>query len=162
MAFHTTINEEAEDLNFDKQEFLWEQFDEYISRNAVTPYERRLLRTWVSGGHSVYENPGSRYLMDVYPPQDFLETYREDKRITQLLKGKTEEEKRRFLKSIMGYEDAEERPESTSEEIKGHVRKLEHELFYLWEYVCSEGLWSEAKEYIEDHEDDPIPFGYQG
>lgn len=160
MSINTRIEEATEDLKFDKQEFLWEQFDEYISKNVITSYERKLLRKWVSDGYSVYENPGSKYLMDSYPPQDFLEVYREDKKITELLKNKTPEEKEDFLKDYMGYEEIYERSEPTAEEIKTHVKKLEHQLFYLWEYVCSENLWSEAKEYIEEHEDAPILFGY--
>lgn len=162
MQINPDIDETAEKIKFDKQEFLWEQFHEYLSKNAVTSYERRILNKWVSNGHSVYENPGSRYLVDRDPPQDFLEVYREDKEITQLLKGKTIEENGKILKKYMGYEETEEPSAPTTEEIKEHLKKLEHELFYLWEYVCSEGLWGIAKEYLAEHDDDPIPFEYLG
>lgn len=162
MPFKTYMDETDENIKFDKQEFLWEQYDEYISKNTVTAYERRLLRKWVFDDHSVYENPGSRYLPDCYPPKDFLDTYREDKEITQLLRGKTEEEKEEILRSYMGYKELGEPPAPTAKEINKHLKKLEHELFYLWEYISSESLWSEAKEYLEDHDGEPIPFGYLG
>ena len=30
--------------------------------------------------------------------------------------------------------------------------------FYLWIFISLEGLWSEAKEFLEENMDTPIPF----
>ena len=30
--------------------------------------------------------------------------------------------------------------------------------FYLWIFISQEGLWSEAKEFLEENMDTPIPF----
>ena len=43
---------------FDKQEFLWQEYRQYIEDNALTAYEKRLLRKWVTEGNSVSESPG--------------------------------------------------------------------------------------------------------
>ena len=40
-----------------------------------------------------------------------------------------------------------------------HIRHLEHDLYYLMDFIGENGLWQEAKEHLEEHEDDPIPFG---
>lgn len=86
------------------QEHFWEEYNEYISRTPMTPYERRLLRKWVSECHSVYQDPGSRYLCDPYPPRPFLEAYREDREITLAIRGMTQDEKTAYLKDYMGYD----------------------------------------------------------
>lgn len=43
--------------------------------------------------------------------------------------------------------------------IAEHIRHLEHDLYYLMDFIGENGLWQEAKEHLEEHEDDPIPFG---
>lgn len=45
------------------------------------------------------------------------------------------------------------------EKMKGHILMLEHDLYYLMDFIGVNGLWQEAKEYLEEHEDDKIPFG---
>ena len=51
-----------------------------LIKNSLTPYERRLLRSWVRDGHSVNETVESRYLLGpAYPPMDFIEAYRLDR-----------------------------------------------------------------------------------
>ena len=92
-------------IEFDKQEYLWQEYRCYIQVNKLTPYEQRLLRKWVSDGNSVTESPGSCFLCDQYPPKDFIETYREDKFIKQEMKGMTNPEKESYLKEYMGYTD---------------------------------------------------------
>ena len=32
------------------------------------------------------------------------------------------------------------------------------QLFYLWMFISQEGLWDEAREFIEENMDTPIPF----
>lgn len=70
------------------QERYWEEYREYISEMPMSSYERSMLRKWVSEGHSVYDDPGSRYLLTSCYPRPFLEVYREDLEITKALRGK--------------------------------------------------------------------------
>lgn len=42
--------------------------------------------------------------------------------------------------------------------VYGHIRKIERELFHLWGFVGSEGLWEEACEYMVDHRGEETPF----
>ena len=73
----------------DRQEELLAEYSDYIKETAMTPYERKLLRRWVRDGHSVYEDPGSRYLCDSTEPRPFLDVYREDREIKNATKGMT-------------------------------------------------------------------------
>ena len=43
-------------------------------------------------------------------------------------------------------------------QMKAHIRKLQRELFCLWSYIGQEGLWNEAKEYLDENEDVPTLF----
>ncbi|MCD8104313.1 MAG: hypothetical protein LUF35_04760 [Lachnospiraceae bacterium] len=78
------------------QEMYQEQLEEFESKTQMTPAEKRALRKWVASGHSINDNPGSRYvcLGGIYPPPDFLSVYRMDRELKQALKGKTKEEKK--------------------------------------------------------------------
>ncbi len=80
------------------QEYLNEQFFEYEQKTSMTKAEHNALRRWVHSGHNVYEAPGSRYYPDGGMPEgSFLSVYREDARISRILKGKTEKEKAAWL-----------------------------------------------------------------
>lgn len=46
------------------------------------------------------------------------------------------------------------------EKIRNHIQRLEHDLYYLMDFIAENDLWQEAKEHLEDHEKDPIPFGF--
>ena len=156
MKFNCSIDKEL-------QEYLENQYKEYISKTPMTKTEQRALREWVKSGHSVYENPGSRYLCESYPPQDYLEVYRQDHEIKLALEGKSPDEIELYLREYMGYEPAESvgidsEPKKTAKE---YIRELEHDLFFLWDYICSEGLWNKATKYLEEHKDEDIPFGYE-
>lgn len=87
------------------QEYIWNEYKQYIKDTPMTRYERRLLRKWVSEGHSVYQDPGSKFLCDPYPPRSFLEAYREDRRIAEDLRSLPDELRIEYLKDYMGYED---------------------------------------------------------
>ena len=87
------------------QKFLWDEYTEYIKVTPMSAYECRLLRKWVSDGHNVYEDPGSKYLCDPYPPRYFLDAYRVDREITIALRGMNAEQKTEYLKEYMGYSD---------------------------------------------------------
>ena len=42
--------------------------------------------------------------------------------------------------------------------ILNRLQENTRKLFFLWEYLASEGLQDEAREYLLEHEDDDIPF----
>ena len=87
------------------QEYIWNEYKQYIKGTPMTRYERRLLRKWVREGHSVYQDPGSKYLCDPYPPRSFLDAYREDRKIANELRCLPDDLKIQYLKDYMGYED---------------------------------------------------------
>ena len=45
------------------------------------------------------------------------------------------------------------------EKTRKHILKLEHDLYYLMDFIGENGLWQEAKDHLEEHEWDTIPFG---
>ena len=44
------------------------------------------------------------------------------------------------------------------QQLKEHIRRLERELFHIWGYIGQEGLWNEAREYVDEHAGEAIPF----
>ena len=144
----------------------WKEYKDYISRNKMSNYERRLLREWVRSGHSVYETVESKYLPGpMYPPMDFLDAYRLDRELSDAMKGMNMEEKGAYLKAFMGYEDPspeelamEEAKKNTPKLIEERVRRLERERGALWDFVWQKGLRVEAEEYVADHKDEEVPF----
>lgn len=157
--------EEQTELRREMQDEIWDEYEEYITVTPMTAYERRLLREWVSDGHSVNESPGSKYLPDRYPPADFLETYREDREIEQAVKCMTAAEEEAYLKEYMGWNKPglEEKAymdvrTSGSGSVKSYIRNIQREMWHLWEFVWQEGLGDEARAFIEDHKDDEAAF----
>lgn len=147
------------------QESFWEEYEEYIEMTPMTAYERRLLRKWVSDGHSVNQSPGSKYLPDRYPPADFLETYREDREIALAMKDMREEEQEKYLKEYIGWTepDPEQKAyldvkESGSEPTMRYIKSIQREMWHLWEFIWQEGLGEEAREFINDHKDEEVAF----
>lgn len=145
---------------------LWDEYKDYVEKYPLTGYERRRLRAWVKGGHSVYETVESSYLPGpAYPPMDFIDAYRLDRELREAMKGMKRNEREQYLKDYIGYEDEPDQVAETPDEklrrATKHIHRLEHELFYLWEYLSQEGLWSEAKAYLEESEDEEIPFGWE-
>lgn len=156
-----TGQNDMEKLSVEKMSLLQKEYADYIRKTVTTPQERKVLKAWIAQGHSVYESGGSRYVCDPYPPLDYLETYRMDKEIEQELKGKTPEELEKYLREYMGY-GATDQEELISETPAERIRCLEHDLFYLWEYIASVGLGKEAEKYLESCKEYPIPFEYNG
>ncbi|MBQ9015380.1 MAG: hypothetical protein IJ109_04605 [Firmicutes bacterium] len=81
------------------------------------------------------------------------------------MKGMLREEKTAYLKTYMGWEDPSpeemsltKAKERTPNIVKDHVRSLERELFSLWRYVWQEGLGEDAREFVDQYRDEPIPF----
>lgn len=147
------------------QERYWEEYREYISEMSMSSYERNMLRKWVSEGHSVYDDPGSRYLPTSCYPRPFLEVYREDLEITKALRGKSAAEKLAWLKDYQSCADltTEERKmtdarESAPELIRAQVRSIRRELAHLWEFIWNEGLGEEAIEFVRERRDEETPF----
>lgn len=139
--------------------------EDYESRVPMTPAEKRALRKWVAAGHSVYESPGSKYICD--NGMDFLDVYRIDHEIAAAIRGKTNEEKVAYIKEYTGYVDPT--PEelerfdairNTPAYVQKKYEKLTRQIFLLWDFLAEEGLWHEAKEYLEDHKDDEIPIDF--
>jgi hypothetical protein len=42
--------------------------------------------------------------------------------------------------------------------LKEKLRESSHTLFYLWEFLSSAGMQDDAREYLEEHEDNTVPF----
>ena len=148
-----------------RQEFLWDEYQDYIAKKPMTPYERRLVREWVKEGNSVYGCTQSRYYGESAYPMEFLEVYRSDRAIDKELQGKTPQEREAYLKDLLGYQEepAEEKElrkakAATSEPVNAHIRKLERELFHIWAFIIEKGLCSEAMEYVNEHKNEESPF----
>ena len=148
-----------------RQEFLWDEYQDYIAKKPMTPYERRLVRKWVKEGNSVYGCTQSRYYGESAYPMEFLEVYRLDRAIDKELQGKTPQERETCLKDLLGYQEetAEEKElreakDATPGPVNAHIRKLERELFHIWAFIIEEGLCSEAMEYVNEHRDEESPF----
>ena len=80
-----------------RQEFLWDEYQDYIAKKPMTPYERRLVREWVKDGNSVYGCTQSRYYGESAYPMEFLEVYRSDRAIDKELQGKTPQDRNRSM-----------------------------------------------------------------
>ena len=162
-----------DEMNFDMTQWYMQtrREEEYRDYKAMTPMskrERKALRNWVRTGHSVYEVPGSRYLPDSSSPRAFLDVYREDAFLDQATQAMNEDQKRKYLMEYLGWEEEtrEEKEkriakENTPDMVREHVCKQNRKLFYLWEFLAGEGLCQEAREYLDEHMADPIPFEFE-
>lgn len=45
--------------------------------------------------------------------------------------------------------------------LRERIRRLETDLFCLWEYICTEGLTEEAREYLMENADKGMPFEFE-
>lgn len=144
----------------EKENIRWEEYAEYIDKNKLTPYERRLLRSWVRDGHSVNETVESRYLPGpAYPPMDFITAYRRDRELREDMKGMPRAEKKAYLskaignqKHLNGYDTREQKLRRATE----HIHNLEHEMFCIYDYLDQLGdqwMLDEIDEYVRTHRD---------
>lgn len=162
---HDTFYAEPEHYRFTEEEIRTlnkRQLKEYEQKVPMTPAEKKALRKWVAAGHSVGESPGSRYICDI--GMDFLDVYRADHEIKAAIRGKTKAEKIAFIKEYTGYKDPTPEElermdaiENTPAYVQKQYEKLARQLFLLWDFLAEEGLWHEAKEYLEDHKEDEMP-----
>ena len=97
--------EDIDTIKAELQECFWEEYREYIRVTPMTPYERRILRKWVSECHSVYHDPGSKYLGYSAIPMPFLDVYRMDREFDLEMKGMSKTERIEYLKSVTGWID---------------------------------------------------------
>lgn len=44
------------------------------------------------------------------------------------------------------------------ERLELRLKEASQKLFYLWEFVSMTGMQDDAREYLEEHEDDAVPF----
>ena len=139
--------------------------EDYELRVPMTPAEKRALRKWVASGHSVSESPGSKYICD--RGMDFLDVYRADHEIAAAIRGKTKAEKIAYIKEYTGYVDPTPEELERMDAIRNtpvYVQKkyetLSRKLFLLWEFLATEGLCQEAREYLEDHKDEEMPMDF--
>ena len=139
--------------------------EDYELRVPMNPAEKRALRKWVASGHSVSESPGSKYICDL--GMDFLDVYRADHEIAAAIRGKTKAEKIAYIKEYTGYVDPTMEELERMDAIRNtpvYVQKkyetLSRKLFLLWEFLATEGLCQEAREYLEDHKDEEMPMDF--
>ena len=142
------------------QDIYEEDLKYYEEHVSMTIPERSALREWVLSGHSIYANPGSKYLPGRGRSQSFLSMYRQDKEIEAAKRNMTKHEYREFLKDYVCYNHVEHiEREMSQEHMKMKIRKLNRSIYHLLGFIASEGLGcEEAMEYMNDHMDEEIPF----
>ena len=95
--------------------------------------------------------------------------YRADHEIAAAVRGMTSEQKVAYIKEYTGYVDLTPEERERMEAVKNspayvsrRYEKMARQLFVLWDYLAEEGLYAEAKEYLEEHmdEDIPLPFSF--
>ena len=101
---------DPENYKFTPEDTAWLnalELERYEDTVPMTPYERRLLRNRVISGHSVHDDPESRYicLAGNHPVSDFLDVSRMDRQIRADMKGMTPRERETYLKDYTGWRD---------------------------------------------------------
>lgn len=82
------------------------ELERYEREVPMSPYEKRLLRSWVASGHSPRENAGSKYIcLAGSEPYDFLDVCRMDREIRRDMKGMSKAEQETYLKEYTGWRD---------------------------------------------------------
>ena len=144
-------------MDKERREFLKKELKEYEEITPMTKPERKALHEWVDAGYSVHENSACA----VYEggiPLDFLTVYRDEEEIRRATVGMSSEEARKYALAYYGWDEPEPKEVYTMDSLKNRIRKLERELFYVWDFIGQEGFWNEASEYVNEHRDEPIPF----
>ena len=142
------------------------ELDEYEENVPMTPAERYALRMWVMQGHNVLEAPLPLYYLpeEDVSPSDFLDVYRMDRKLASAARRTAPDEKGGRPENTQGVLSY---PKYTYHAGTGLCRfeaarreGLCRQLLTLWDYLAGEGLYSEAREYLEEHlgEELPLPF----
>ena len=143
------------------------ELEDFERKVSMTVAEKKALRKWVASGHSLKENPGSKYICDL--GMAFLDVYRADHDIAERTRGMTPAQKVAYIKEYTGYTELTpeelERMEAirhTPAYVSERYEKLARQMLVLWDFLAGEGLYTEAKEYLEEHMDDdvPMPFSF--
>ncbi len=155
----------------DYEQVIQDEMQAYENNVHMTPGEKRALRKWVASGHTIQEQPVSRYVCGSCMPAeyDFLDVYRLDKELDVATKGMTPEARDAYLKNYFGYTEPDEaeiqweqaRKNTPSLVKKGYIQ-MSRESFWLWEFICSEGLREKAAEYLQAHKGEEVPFEWEG
>lgn len=155
----------------DYEQAIQDELKEYESNVHMTPDEKQALRKWVASGHTIQDQPVSKYVCGSCMPTEynFLDVYRLDKELDAGTKGMTPEARDAYLKDYFGYTEPdeteiqwEEARKNTPPIVKTGYIKLQRETFWLWEFISSKGLWEEAAEYLQAHRDEETPFEWEG
>ena len=151
----------------DDRYFLYDHLEHeywtYVAKTPMTTKERRALRKWVRMGHSVYECPESRYLgMPTYPIP-FIDMYRMDEEFRKEMKGMDPKARYRYMAKATGWCSPDEGEVSEDEIVLKNSEdsesiKMKREMYYLWEFLSTEGIQEEAREYLSEHMDQKSPF----
>ncbi len=160
------LSEEMDQLKAEVQETFWREYEEYIAVTPMSRYERRLLRDWVGSCHSVYHDPGSKYLPDRCYEIPFLDAYREDREIARATRGMSDDERFEYInREYLGWEPFSEEElrvseagQNTPQFIRDRVRLMKRDMIHLWEFICQEGLTDEAREYVKEHRSEEAVF----
>lgn len=147
------------------------ELERYLENASLEPDERRALWEWVASGHSPLDPPPSKYpcIHCCYPPQTFLDVYREDRELDAATEGMTDDEVGAYLKEYIGFvdesdeerrrrEENEQLHRETPEKAKEKLRMLQRELSHIWSFLMDAGLYEAAQEYVDSHMEEPTPF----
>lgn len=94
------------------------ELKKYIKTVTMTEEELKALKEWVHDGNSVHSNPSMAVWEGGYPV-DFLDVYREEKRIQEELSKLDEEGRRRYIEENFGiFESPKSEGLSLSEQLK--------------------------------------------
>lgn len=164
------------------------ELERYEAEVPMTPAEKRALRKWVASGHCVRESPGSRYaltsreqdFLDVYRMDREIrhelrgKTKAECEEYLKAYRGKTDDEYDPDIDVELPETEGDDPfgmkkkisgPFNPKPEKKGAIERKymdqrwrNRELFYLWMFIANEGLQEEAREYLKENMDEPVPF----
>ncbi|MDO4805404.1 MAG: hypothetical protein Q4A32_11370 [Lachnospiraceae bacterium] len=144
----------------------WEELQEYTVRNRLTGYERRILWDWIRSGHGVYNTAGPGYLSrPAWSQTNPTDAHGPDWVLTEDGKGIARDVKDPYREPYCVHGDSSPEQDTmnnvrrTSPELIGsRSRRLERELFHLWEFVWQEGVGDEAREFVDERKGDETPF----
>lgn len=143
------------DINDEKMLYLYEELKDYEASTPMNDEERKALREWVDGGHSVHDN-GRLACLDGGELMDFLDVYRQEKEENDRLLAMSESDREAYLLDQYGVGRSDTPP--TYDALKERLQELYRENSLYFDFVVSKGLWQEAEKYISQHKDDEMPF----
>lgn len=146
-------------ISKEERQFLRKELKEYEKITPMTDEERKVLHKWVADGNSVHEN-GAMACYEGGRPMDFLDVYREEEKIRQVLDTMSYEEGSRYLLEEYSIDrDGVMTPKPpTYEELKKKANRLYRTCSLYWEVLVDNDLREEAYEYVREHIDEEQPF----